>query len=506
MADSNQKKVAIIGAGMAGLSAGTYLTRNGFDTHIFEMHDVPGGLCTSWFREGYTVDFCIHWLVGSSPGDVFYYEWNELMDMPSVHFINHKVHARFFDGEGNKLNWYTNLDALRKELLRISPEDEQHIEEYCRTCERLTHLKLKMSFDMAHATLGEKLQFILNLLPYGGIWYRYSRMTCEDFAGRFKSKLIKNAMEHFFDKKMPIFFIMMTQVWLHKNAAGYPLGGSMRFINHIAKTFKEEGGELHLKRSVKRILHENGQVKGLELETGEKIDADYVISAADLNWTMKKALEDQFKVKAYEEAFNSMETFPSLIFLSLGIKKEFPGFSGGNIGTAKNPIQLDPETKVDSFLFRSHAFDPHLAPQGKTVITSMIPTRNHNYWEELRAKDPEGYEAKKLEILNWFIDELEAYTGPVREYIEFMDCATPATIKRYTGNWKGSYEGWLITPNTGFKQLPNEVRELENLYLCGQWLAIGGGLPPSMVSGKKIAHAICDKEGLDFTTERVDKR
>jgi len=37
------KKVLVIGAGIAGLSAASYLQRNGFDTEIFELHSIAGG-------------------------------------------------------------------------------------------------------------------------------------------------------------------------------------------------------------------------------------------------------------------------------------------------------------------------------------------------------------------------------------------------------------------------------------------------------------------------------
>jgi len=59
------KTIIIIGAGMAGLSAGCYAQMNSYKTRIFEMHDKPGGLCTSWTRNGYTFDGCIEWLLGS---------------------------------------------------------------------------------------------------------------------------------------------------------------------------------------------------------------------------------------------------------------------------------------------------------------------------------------------------------------------------------------------------------------------------------------------------------
>ena len=70
-----EKSIIIAGAGIAGLSAGCYGQMNGYRTQIFESHDKPGGLCTSWKRQGYTIDGCLHWLVGSSPGSAFHRIW-----------------------------------------------------------------------------------------------------------------------------------------------------------------------------------------------------------------------------------------------------------------------------------------------------------------------------------------------------------------------------------------------------------------------------------------------
>jgi phytoene dehydrogenase-like protein len=55
-----EKSIIIIGAGIAGLSAGCYGQMNGYKTQIFEIHDKPGGVCTAWERKGYTFDGCLH--------------------------------------------------------------------------------------------------------------------------------------------------------------------------------------------------------------------------------------------------------------------------------------------------------------------------------------------------------------------------------------------------------------------------------------------------------------
>lgn len=65
------KKVNIIGAGLTGLSTGIYLQQSGIDTEIFELSGWAGGMCSAWVRNGYRFDGCIHWMVGTKPGDGF---------------------------------------------------------------------------------------------------------------------------------------------------------------------------------------------------------------------------------------------------------------------------------------------------------------------------------------------------------------------------------------------------------------------------------------------------
>jgi flavin-dependent dehydrogenase len=51
-----QKTILIIGAGIAGQSAGCYAQMNGYRLPIFELHDLPGDLCTSWQLKTYIFD------------------------------------------------------------------------------------------------------------------------------------------------------------------------------------------------------------------------------------------------------------------------------------------------------------------------------------------------------------------------------------------------------------------------------------------------------------------
>ena len=78
--------------------------------------------------------------------------------------------------------------------------------------------------------------------------------------------------------------------------------------------------------------------------------------------------------------------------------------------------------------------------------------------------------------------------------ITTLDVATPLTYERYCGAYKGSYMSFGTTPD-GKQLLHNgKIKGIKNLYMAGQWLTPGGGLPPSVESGKTAIKDICKEE------------
>lgn len=495
-----RKKVLIIGAGMAGLSAGAYLQMNGFDTEIFELGDRPGGLCTSWKRNGYTVDWCIHWLVGSGPSDHFYERWSELVDMSNVEIIDHEEYAVIENLQGDRIHFYTDLDRLRQELLAKAPEDAARIDEFILACTKLTHLEMPNDQAFAVSNLWYKMKWTLKMLPFLGTFGKFSKISTADYAREFKNPLLRKAMHNLFEPEVPILFCMMTLAWLHKKAAGYPIGGSLNFAMKIAKRYEDLGGTFHFNSRVEKILVNDGHASGIQLTDGETVNGDYVISAADGHSTLFDMLEGMFTTPEFEKYYEKGETFPSLIFVALGIGRTLHATPHSCLFEMAKPLRIDPETELNDLIVRIHHFDPTLAPPGKTLVTAMLETRNVRYWTDLHRSDPNRYQAEKQRIAEQIIDMLEDKLGNVSSLVEMSDVTTPATIIGFTNNWKGSFEGWLITPETGFRQLPNTLPGLKDFYMCGQWVAVGGGLPTVMLSGRDVAQMICKNEGKEFET------
>ena len=64
------------------------------------------------------------------------------------------------------------------------------------------------------------------------------------------------------------------------------------------------------------------------------------------------------------------------------------------------------------------------------------------------------------------------------------DVATPMTWERYTGNWRGSYEGWQFNTSSFTSSMKKTLPGLDNFYMAGQWVNPGGGMPTAAMSGR----------------------
>ena len=79
-----EKSIIVIGAGIAGLSAGCYGRMSDYRVEIFEQDTRPGGLCTSWERNGYTINGGLAFLGGSGPQVKMSQIWEELGVIPKI--------------------------------------------------------------------------------------------------------------------------------------------------------------------------------------------------------------------------------------------------------------------------------------------------------------------------------------------------------------------------------------------------------------------------------------
>lgn len=497
------KTVIIIGAGIGGLAAGCYAQMNGYKTHIFEMSDKPGGLCTAWQRKGYTIDGCLHWLVGSAPGSEFYNFWQELGAFKEQKIYDAERFFRFEDRDGKIFDLFTDIKKLETQMLKIAPEDRSVIKEMISGIRQFGKLDMPVAKAPELYTKWDKIKLLLRLLPVMKVFSKYSRMPVKDFAAKFQNPLLRESFISIWPPEFATMFLFMTLSGMSKKQSGYVIGGSMKISRAIEHRYKSLGGEINYGTRVNKILVEDGKATGIRLENGDEYHADYIISAADGHATIFDMLEGRYindKIRGYYE---ELPVFNPLVYVGIGVNRKFddlPPIISGIVLEQKTPVEIaGVEHKWLSA--RISNFDHTLAPPGKSVVTFMIET-DYSYWSALR-QDPAKYKTEKQRIADKIINVLDQRFPGFRDQVEMVDIATPVTFERYTGNWKGSYEGWMLSADTLTLTIEKTLPGLENFYMAGQWVMPGGGLPSGAMTGRYVTQMMCKKDGIKFKTSKA---
>jgi phytoene dehydrogenase-like protein len=230
------------------------------------------------------------------------------------------------------------------------------------------------------------------------------------------------------------------------------------------------------------------------LATGETVAADWVISAAD-----RRATTDKLLGGGYGEASDpTLKPFPSCLQVSLGVARDLSTQPGHLIRVLERPLFVDPGTELSRLTFRFFHFDPSFAPSGKTAVTCFLPTENWAFWTRLRESDPARYQAEKERVAEAVIASLERSLPDIRQAIEVIDVSSPATVIRYTSNWRGSYEGWLLTRGISYRPLPNTLPGVGHFLMAGHWVMPGGGLPSGLFTARSAIRAVRRRDRVPF--------
>ncbi|MEI6173163.1 MAG: NAD(P)/FAD-dependent oxidoreductase [Bacteroidota bacterium] len=503
-------KVNIIGAGVAGLSAGCYLQMNGFETEIFERHATFGGLCTSWKRNGYVFESGFQWLLGSSGSNPFYLLWSELIDMHSIRFVHHEIRMEIevkehMDINGDKVfHLYTNLNRLEDYMCSIAPEDEIPVKSFIRTMRRIQSYEIPPMIRQNPEILPwyKKIRYA-RYLPMLLFLNRVKKETNFTFAKKLKNPFLKEAFRLLFDgDEMPMLILTMPLAFNDLNGTGYPIGGSSEFVGSLNQKYLELGGSIRYNAEVETIIVEHNQAKGLLLTTGESIPSGITISAADWNFTHFRALKGKYANKTILELHRQekLTVYYSVFMVSLGVAATFPDKPHFMRFPLEQNLVSPDGTSYARMEVHINNYDPTHSPEGKTVISVSFYSQNADYWISLRDADYPGYLKQKQHFAGLIIDILDERFSGLKSGIEEVDIATPATYQRYTNNWKGSVQGWLPGKNI-IAQSPvkSELPGLKEFYFIGHWTIPGGGLPVAIKSARDVVQKICHRKKVPFT-------
>ena len=491
-----KRKIVIIGGGIGGLSAGIYAIKAGFDAEIYEKNPTAGGECMGWNRKGCHIDNCIHWLTGTDPSTSVWQVWNTLgaIDRDTPYAPTVKFYSSRLDGKEATL--WNDLDRTEKELIALSPEDEAEIRKFIEHVRYAESCVIPGEKPMDMMGIGDYIRMGKSMANMPKVMKEYGSIDLNGLAERFRSPLLKKLMTDYLPPEYTAYSFLVSYATMTSGNGSIPLGGSLAMAERIIGKFRAMGGKLYTKTPVKRILTEDKKAVGIELESGERVKADIVISAVDPAFLFGSLIDRAYMPKEFAAAYDSRKSYPVISGFQIASVTD-DTFSGEDpIFFDCAPINIGKRSFGRIYL-KNYAYDKSFAPEGKTVIQTNIPQSDEDflYWKSLSKEE---YRAKKEELVKAVTERIEKEFPELAGKAELLDCWTPLTYERYCNAYHGAYMAFTTTVGAKQLKVKGTLKGLDNFYMAGQWVMSPGGLPIAAISGKFAIQRILRKEKRDI--------
>ncbi len=517
------KPIIIVGAGLSGLTAAAYLSREGYNVQLLEQSNKCGGLITSFNHEGFIFDTGARSIENSGVVKPL------LNDLGiEIELLDSKVSL----GIENDILSMSDKDDIKKYkalLIKKFPENKKDIDKIFKVIKKITKsMKVIYGFDnpiFKKDFTHDKEYLIHELMPWFGKFIlaimHMNRMNkpINDFLKKYTSNqsLIDMISQHFF-KKTPTFFALgyfyVYQEYL------YPKGGTGELTKKLSEKVLENGANIKKNTLIKYIDSYN---KILVDNKDNKYNYSKLIWAADLKTlysiTDFDQLDEKTKLKCLKqkEIFDSNRGGDSVFTLYLGIDKPlsyFKNISNGHfLYTPQSKGLADTNTKeLDRILNNFDTLakdeiinwvdkycslntieisipslrDPLLSPKNKTGLIANI---FFEYDLVKKIKDANWYEEFKDIVENTLIKILESTIYPeIENKILFKFSFSPLSYNNQVKTSEGAITGWTYERKVpvvhSIQNIPKSVNTtIPDIYQVGQWAYSPAGIPTAILTG-----------------------
>lgn len=493
-------RVAIIGGGLGGLTAGCLLQASGARCTIYEQRPAPGGVATTLLGPQFTVDAGVAWLSGfdgPTPARGLYAQLG-LLDRGLLE--PEETLVRFVEAAtGRRIDVTRDLDRLETDLVALAPDDAPALHAF------LEGARAFAQFDAAPLTLGNapELDGLVNRFAVGWRarpvrrWVAsppWSDTSVDAWSATLRSAFVRDVLRALAGPSAPPWCAMMRLGQHARGGTARVRGGGRALVAALAERFSKLGGALRTDARVARIELEGGRATAVTLAHGEELAADAVVSTAD-PWQTHGALlgghdlDEETAVRIADGAI----AWPTA-FVHLVVEDELPDAPWRAHLLLREPWLVGDHAVRDLPLRYLRAGEGG-TPPGHTTIQLAVET-TWEWWNDDDEKSQAILDVRRTALVTHCLSHLGALHPGVGRKVRRAEVLTPDVFHAATGAHQGITAAWLVTPDTLRRPLPRRLPGLANVYTAGHWGAVGPCALAAMHAARQAARLLCSDAGL----------
>jgi phytoene dehydrogenase-like protein len=483
--------VVVIGAGLGGLCAASYLSKFGVPVTVIEQHTIPGGYATAFERGDFTFEVSLHLIS-----------------------INNNSTEAILNGLGilDKLQLVSlpgqqSPDSLVETLAKQFPSEKDGIKGFI---QEITGISEEIS------SISEKRgkPGRVSLLQYPKIWSVKDKTLADLLDGYVKDRELKDILASGWGayglppSKLSGFFFAAARGGSIRSGSSYIRPRSQTLSNALAETITRSGGKIFYGTAARNIRVKGGAVECVELQDGRVFPSVAVVSNASALTTFKKMLPSGSVPPDYMKKLDGYNTSISTFVVWLGLNKDIrqiiktyrQGFRTGRGIEAdyQSCMKGEIERAPYSVTVYDHLYQGYSKP-GKSTIT-LLCLSGYEPWRKFESDYQAGrksaYYKEKERLTNVLITRAEKDFLPgFSSMIEVKESSTPLTNQYYTHNPEGAIYGFDQTVDNAFMNRLDCKTPIKGLYLASAWGNPGGGYGGALSGGEKAFRMMVEEWG-----------
>jgi len=487
----NPGHALVIGAGFAGIAMALRLRALGYEVTLLERLDSIGGRAQVFQRNGYKHDAGPTVITAPFLFEELFALFDEKLQ-DHLEFVPLDPFYRFHFADGSQFDYRASVEDTLSEIRRFQPEDakgylkllEQSKRVYDIGFKKLVHRPFTRVWDMlkqvpaliilqCYKTVS---QMVNSHLKHPLLRQAFSIHPLLVGGNPFKTTAIYSLI-HYLERRWGVFFCM---------------GGTGKLVTELGALMERQGITVKTGADVDKIITRGDTASGVQLASGEVLNADLVVFGGDPETCYSKLMSDRKPAFELQKKHYSM----GLYVLYFGTRKLYPEIAHHSIWLAprfKELLHEIFETKEMSedfslYLHRPTATDKSFAPENCESFYVLCPVPNLQGNVDWNTQGPI--------LRDRIVEALEQTILPqLSSVIEEVFWMTPEDFAQDYRSMHGA--GFSIEPRltqSAWFRFHNRDKQIKNLYFVGAGTHPGAGLPGVVSSAKVVEELLTGVE------------